>query len=110
MPDFTDSVGFERGGFWRRTSALLIDALVAAVILQLLAFALFPLTGGRVQSTGGFTLLYCDKLDAVPEGVSVPADFGANSITDCRNGIFGLTSARMVKVTQVTQNLSLIHI
>jgi hypothetical protein len=104
VSDLTHSVDLERGGFWRRALALLIDALVTTLILQLLAFALFPLSNGRVQSTGGLVLLYCDTLAAVPEGVSVPADFAATSIKDCRSGIFGLTSARMVRVTRFTQN------
>ena len=104
LSDVTHSVEFERGGFWRRALALLVDTLIVTVILQLLAFALYPLSQGRVQFVSGFALLYCDKLDAVPEGVSVPADFGATSITDCRRGIFGLTSARVVTVARVTRN------
>ena len=67
MAGLTDSVEFERGGFWRRALALMIDAIIVSVILQLLGFALYPLSKGRVQFVSGIALLYCDKLDAVPE-------------------------------------------
>ena len=62
-----------------------------------------PLSKGRVQFVSGIALLYCDKLDAVPEGVPVPADFNATSITDCRHALFGLTTARIVTVTRTIQ-------
>jgi hypothetical protein len=99
----TDSVEFERGGFWRRALALVIDAIIVTVILQLLGFALYPLSKGRVQFVSGIALLYCDKLDAVPEGVPVPADFNPTSITDCRHALFGLTTARIVTVARTRQ-------
>jgi hypothetical protein len=103
LADLTDSVEYERGGFWRRALALLIDVVITMTILQLITFALFPLTHGRVQFVGGLALLYCDKLDAVPEGVPLPADFRADSITDCSHGFFNLTSARVVTVSEVTR-------
>jgi hypothetical protein len=104
LAGLTDSVEFERGGFWRRALALLADAIIVTVILQLLAFALYPLSNGRVQFVSGVAMLHCDKLDAVPKGVTVPADFDATSITDCRHTLFGLTSARIVTVARATQN------
>jgi RDD family len=104
LPDMAHCGGFERGGFWRRALALSIDAVVVAVVLELLAFALFPLSNGRLQSTGGLTLLYCDTLAAVPEGLSIPADLATEPVRDCRSGLFGLTSARVIKVSKVTRN------
>jgi hypothetical protein len=103
LPDLTDSVEFERGGFWRRVAALLIDVIAISVLLQLIALALFPLTDGHVQFAGGISFgSHCNRLDAVPEGISIPADFGANSITDCENRLFGLRSSRTLSVARIT--------
>ena len=98
-----DNAECERGGFWRRLLALLIDAVAIAFILQLAAFAAFPLSHGRVQYLGGIVALTCDKLDKVPEGISVPDDFGPTSISDCRRGLFGLISGRTLVVTRTNQ-------
>src|SRR5579872_2809871 len=73
--EFAKGVLRERGGFWRRVTAFAIDLAIATLLLQVLAFALYPATGGRVQFAGGFMMLYCDQLKAVPEGFDVPADF-----------------------------------
>ena len=72
-------------------------------VLQLLAIVLFSLTNGQVQFAGGFYGLSCQKLDAVPEGVSVPADFKPDAITDCRQALLGATSARVLRLTRTTQ-------
>ena len=105
MSDQTHRIEFERGGVWRRGLALLIDVIAISAVLQLLAMALFPLSHGRVQFAGGLIFgTTCDKLDTVPDGLLLPADFAANSITDCRQSLFGLTSARILRVTRITQN------
>ncbi|WP_154070811.1 RDD family protein [Bradyrhizobium lablabi] len=105
MPVSVDNFEFQRSGFWRRAFALMIDGIIVTLLVQCLAMALFPLTGGRVQFANGFNLMYCDKLDAVPAGVNVPADFGATDITDCRQGpVPGLPSSRMLRVNRFTQN------
>jgi hypothetical protein len=102
--EFVNGVARERGGFWRRVTAFAIDIAIATLLLQVLAFALYPATGGRVQFPGGFMLLYCDQLKAVPQGFDVPAGFVPTTIVDCRQGLFQLTSARALNLVQVTQN------
>jgi hypothetical protein len=105
LSDQTHRIEFERGGVWRRVLALLIDVIAISAVLQLLAIALFPSSHGRVQFAGG--LIYgttCDKLEKLPDGVLLSADFAAYSIADCRQSLFGLTSARLLRVTRVTQN------
>lgn len=105
MSDQSYKAEFERGGVWRRALALLIDVIAISAVLQLLALAAFPLSHGRVQFAEG--LIYnttCDKLEKLPDGVSVSADFGANSITDCRHSLFGLTSARILRISRITQD------
>lgn len=94
----------KRAGVWRRLGALLIDIIAIAAILQVCALILFPLSHGRVQFADGIYAISCRKLDAVPPGVAVPADLKPNRIVDCTNSVFGLPSARMVRIAQVTQD------
>jgi hypothetical protein len=42
LPDLTDSVEFQRGGFWRRALALFVDLVAVVAVLQVTALALFP--------------------------------------------------------------------
>ena len=105
MPDLTDSVEFQRGGFWRRALAVFVDLVAISLMPQLMALALFPLTGGRVQFSGGVAYgNHCEALKAVPAELSFPASFGANTITDCRQSIFGLTSGRVLSVARITHD------
>ena len=94
---------FERGRFWRRALALLIDLAVAAVTLQLIALIAFPITGGRAQFVSGLAPS-CSAVNAIPKGLSLPADYAVGWITDCRYDIFGMTSARILTVTRIPQN------
>lgn len=94
---------FERAGVWRRLGALLIDMMVVAIVLQVCALVLFPLTHGRVQFADGVYAISCSKLKSLPDGVVIPADFNANVIVDCENRLFGLTSARTLRVQRVTR-------
>jgi hypothetical protein len=105
LPNPTDSVEFARGGFWRRALAVIIDVAAIGIVLQLAALVLFPLSNGRVQfSAGAFQAFNCQRLEAAPEGVSIPAEFGVNSITDCRQSLFGLTAARGLNLNRITQD------
>jgi hypothetical protein len=93
---------FERGRFWRRALALLIDLAVAAVMIQLAVLVLFPLTGGRLQFLGGMQPT-CDTLTAMPEGVSLPSDYAVGWIYDCRYELFGMATARILTITRIPQ-------
>ena len=104
MTDQSLSSNFKRAGVWRRVAALLIDVMVIAVILQVCALVLFPLTHGRIQFAGGIYAISCSKLGSLPAGVAVPADFNANVIIDCQNSVFGLLSARTLRVQRVTRD------
>jgi RDD family len=105
LPDLTDSVEFLRGGFWRRALAMLIDLIAIAAVLQLAALALFPLSNGHVQFSGGpFYALNCQKLDQVPDGVRISAGFGADTIADCRQSLLGLPTARSLTVSRITRD------
>lgn len=105
MPDLTDSVEFQRGGFWRRTFALLIDLVAIIAVLQMTAVVLFPLTKGHVQFSGGpLYALNCEYLESVPEGLSISPDFAANSITDCQQSLMGRPTSRTLSVSRITRD------
>ena len=105
MPDLTDSVECVRGGFWRRALAVFIDLIAISALLQVVALVLFPLTHGQVQFSGGpLHGLNCQKLASVPEGVSIPPEFNANSVTDCQQSLLGLPTARTLRVSRITKD------
>jgi hypothetical protein len=105
LPDLTDSAECARGGFWRRALAVFIDLIAISALLQVVALVLFPLTHGQVQFSGGPLYgLDCQKLASVPEGVSIPPEFNANSVTDCQQSLLGLPIARTLRVSRITKN------
>src|ERR1700682_2121007 len=105
LPDLTDSVECMRGGFWRRALAVFIDLIAISALLQVVALVLFPLTHGQVQFSGGPLYgLNCQKLASVPEGVSIPPEFNANSVTDCQQSLLGLPTARTLRVSRITKD------
>jgi hypothetical protein len=105
LPDLTDSVECRRGGFWRRALAFFIDLIAISALLQVVALLLFSLTHGQVQFSGGpLHGLNCQKLASVPEGVSIPPEFNANSVTDCQQSLLGLPTARTLRVSRITRD------
>jgi hypothetical protein len=105
LPDLTDSAECARGGFWRRALAVFIDLIAISALLQVVALVLFPLTHGQVQFSGGPLYgLDCQKLASVPEGVSIPPEFNANSVTDCQQSLLGLPTARTLRVSRITKD------
>jgi len=92
----------ERGGFWRRLGALLVDALIIAVGLQLLGIPAYAVSGGRVQSNI-VNIVYCYRLDAIPPGVKIPPEFQANYVYDNVNTLFGFPTGRWVEISQEPQ-------
>ena len=105
LPDLTDSVECRRGGFWRRALAFFIDLVAISALLQMVALLLFPLTHGQVQFSGGpLHGLNCQKLASVPEGVSIPPEFNANSVTDCQQSLLGLPTIRTLRVSWITRD------
>jgi hypothetical protein len=105
LPGLTDSVECVRGGFWRRALAVFIDLIAISALLQVVALVLFPLTHGEVQFSGGPLYgLNCQKLASVPEGVSIPPEFDANSVNDCQQSLLGLPTARTLWVSRITKD------
>src|SRR6267154_2933815 len=105
LPGLTDSVECVRGGFWRRALAVFIDLIAISALLQVVALVLFPLTHGQVQFSGGPLYgLNCQKLASVPEGVSIPPEFDANSVNDCQQSLLGLPTARTLWVSRITKD------
>ena len=105
MPDLTDNVECRRGGFWRRALAFFIDLIAISALLQVVALLLFSLTHGQVQFSGGpLHGLNCQKLASVPEGVSIPPEFNAKSMTDCQQSLLGLPTARTLRVSRIARD------
>ena len=92
----------ERGGFWRRLGALLVDALIIAVGLQLLGIPAYAVSGGRVQSNI-VNIVYCYRLDAIPPGVKIPPEFQANYVYDNVNTLFCFPTGRWLEISQESQ-------
>jgi hypothetical protein len=73
--------------------------------LQVVALLLFSLTHGQVQFSGGpLHGLNCQKLASVPEGVSIPPEFNAKSMTDCQQSLLGLPTARTLRVSRIARD------
>lgn len=71
----------------------------------MVALVLFPLTNGQVQFSGGPLYgLNCQKLASVPEGVSIPPEFNANSMIDCQQNLLGLPTARTLRVSRIAKD------
>jgi hypothetical protein len=105
LPDLTDNVECRRGGFWRRALAFFIDLIAISALLQVVALLLFSLTHGQVQFSGGpLHGLNCQKLASVPEGVSIPPEFNAKSMTDCQQSLLGLPTARTLRVSRIARD------
>jgi uncharacterized RDD family membrane protein YckC len=92
----------ERGGFWRRFGALVVDAFIIAIGLQLLGIAAFAVSGGHVQSNI-VHIVFVYRLDAIPPGLSIPPEFHANYVYDNVNTLFGLPTGRWMEISQEPQ-------
>jgi hypothetical protein len=92
-----------RAGFFRRSAAALIDAIVVSATIQLSVAALFAHTHGAIQTTSGFHLQNCRQRMAIAE---LPKDLDpappthANSAVICRLSFFGLETARRLTVSR----------
>lgn len=91
-----------RAGFWRRLGALLCDAALVLIPLQVVVGILFALTGGAIQGNFGFQTTICGSLDTLPDGLRPAPPEGFNSIQDCQLSFFGLVTARKLVVAKVT--------
>jgi hypothetical protein len=90
-----------RAGFWRRLTAILIDAFLVLLPVQVLAVILFATTAGTVQMYSGVTFKYCDKA-VVPQGLIPPPPHDSNFAQICRVSFFGATTGVVLTVARVT--------
>ena len=91
-----------RAGFWRRFGALLCDAALVLIPLQVVVAVLFALTNGGIQGGFGFQTTLCSSLDVLPEGLQPPPPDGFNSIRDCRGSLLGFVTERSLVVAKTT--------
>lgn len=105
VPVYYDSL-MNRAGFWRRFGALLLDAIIILIPLQIIVIILFAQTNGAVQGTFGFTTTSCYEVSALPEGFKLdpppPADF--NSFVDCHRGLPGFDMSRWLLASKSTKD------
>ncbi len=87
-----------RAGFWRRLGALLVDFIVLTAVIQIAAFVLYPLSDGRLQADGLIRMVNCQSLAVPPAGVTVPQEFAAGPLKDCRVGLLGLEYGHYLEV------------
>ena len=95
----------EKVGFWRRGAAFLIDCIVVMFAIQLFAMALYPVTGGRVQTSGIIQSSQCQWPPAAgamsfPKGEpKVPKGASITHRSHCKHSLFGWTYANYVIVS-----------
>jgi uncharacterized RDD family membrane protein YckC len=92
-----------RAGYWRRTLASLIDALIISAPFQLLAAILFVVTAGWIQDSSGITWTSCDSVKEIPQALAPAPPVDANIIRDCRVFFFGMETARTLFVARATK-------
>jgi RDD family len=103
LSEMTDSIDVQRGGFWRRTLAVFIDSIAIGLVLQIFALVLFPVSNGHVQFASGIIVQRdCHPLEVLPDGISVPAEFGANFMTECQASIFGAVTSHTAIIGRQT--------
>ncbi len=93
-----------RAGFWRRLGALLCDAALVLIPLQVVVAILFSQTNGWVQGSFGFKTTICSPVSQLPDGLQPAPPAGFNSIQDCRTSLFGLVNGRALIVARITVN------
>jgi uncharacterized RDD family membrane protein YckC len=93
----------ERSGFWRRFGALVVDAFIIAIGLQLLGIPAYAVSGGHVQSNIAH-IDFCYHLDdSIPPGLKIPPGFQAKYVYYCEHRLFGLPTGRSVAIYQQPQ-------
>lgn len=91
-------MAWTRAGFWQRLGALFVDFIVLTAVIQVAAFVLYPLSNGRLQADGLVRMVNCQSIAAAPAGVTVPAEFAAGPLKDCRVGLLGLEYGHYLEV------------
>jgi uncharacterized RDD family membrane protein YckC len=94
-----------RAGFCRRAVSLCIDCVIVFLPIQIIAAALFALTAGSVQFTGGVIhTTDCEPVSQIPQNLSPLPPANATEIEDCRVSWFGADTSRRLIVRRVTED------
>jgi uncharacterized RDD family membrane protein YckC len=95
----------DRGGFWRRAIALIIDAFVVAVVVMLLGLLAGALTNGRVRiSDVYFDETECAKPDRTYGEIELPEGFKPTTTVQCVSKIFGYAYDRALVIVERTES------
>jgi hypothetical protein len=96
------AVAIERAGFWRRAWAFIVDTVIIALVLEALAVAAYRTSHGRIQTSEGFYITRCERLNALPPGLVVSA-FTPTFALHCTYSLFGMPVWNALVVGRETQ-------
>ncbi|MBN8941407.1 MAG: hypothetical protein J0H01_18010 [Rhizobiales bacterium] len=82
----------------------MIDGLLIALLLQLVAVIAFPLTDSRIRGALGISYTGCQPLRSLPAGIEISPNLQPNFARDCTASLFGLVTARWVTVGRQTRS------
>jgi uncharacterized RDD family membrane protein YckC len=91
-----------RAGFWRRSIATVIDAIIVIVPFQVLAAILFAVTAGGIQMNSGLFHV-CETATTVPKSLDPPPPHDSNFANACRVSVFGATTGSTLIVGRTTR-------
>jgi uncharacterized RDD family membrane protein YckC len=101
----SDEPGAERGRFWRRMFAFIIDAVAIGAVLAAFGISLFGPTEGRIRVTNVLVnVRSCHSLNALPAGLSLPKDFKVTQAARCTSQFLGWVHDRVMVVSEVTRS------
>ena len=81
-----------RAGFWRRTLAIVADALSVSVPCAVLSALLFSASGGRIQAAVGLDFNVCERRTSVPDSLVPAPPRDSNFAAEChRRSLAGPT-------------------
>ena len=95
----------QRGGFWRRLLALVIDTVMVGIafglLLQTLAIPAYSLSHGRIQYSEWARWTECKSVPIPAEDVT--EDFHPNVATECVSTFFGYPVSHTLTVGEETR-------
>jgi uncharacterized RDD family membrane protein YckC len=100
-----DARSGERGGFWRRVLALLIDAMLISLLVGIIGVPLYGPTGGAIRVSSTFVNdTTCTATSPNRPGVRLPMDFTPTGAGICVRRFFGLEHDRTLIIQQITKS------
>jgi uncharacterized RDD family membrane protein YckC len=97
-----------RARFWRRTLALLIDAVLVMTFVAFVGLFLFAPTGGRMRVESfplvDFTACKIYRPSDPPAGIELPPGFKMTNFSVCAKHVFGTLHDLFLRLTERSQS------